>query len=90
MLKKTRSLSRLRDKSKGALHTMQIHPAVNSKGGLGFVTRKLRHPPKGPGMGYMLPPAPEETVHEDSGNMVDHVGRSFGVRPDDDGDADEE
>lgn len=81
----------MRDKSKGAVHTMQIHPATNSKGGLGFVTTKFRHPPKGKtaGMGFAAPPAPEESVHESAPEMVDHVGRSFGVAADD-GDEDEE
>lgn len=37
----------------------------------------------------MAPPVPEETVHEDAPDMVDHVGRSFGVQADD-GDADDE
>lgn len=85
-MKRIRSLSRLRDKSKGSVHTVQIHPATNSKGGLGFVTTKLRHPAKGksPGIGYAAPPAPEEAVHESQPDMVDHVGRSFGVQPEED------
>lgn len=93
MATKTKPLSRLRDKSKGAIHHMEIHPATNSKGGRAFLTKTIRHPPKGktgPGMGYYGPPAdPEETVHEDGQDMVDHVGRTFGVQPDDDGDEDD-
>lgn len=88
-----KKLGGLRDKSKGPVHSMHIHPATNSKGGLGFVTTKLRHPPKGqagPGMGFVGPPPPEEAVHEDNKDMVNHVGRTFGVPDDGDQDDDED
>ncbi len=91
MTKKMKPLSALRNKSKGAVHHVEIHPATNSRGGQAFLTKTVRHPPKGhtnPGMGYAPPPEPEETVHEDGQDMMDHVGRTFGVQ-NDDGDEDD-
>ncbi len=41
-------------------------------------------------MGFVGPPPPEEAVHEDNKDMVNHVGRTFGVPDDGDQDDDED
>lgn len=83
---KTKPLSHLRDKTKGPVHHITIHPARNSSGGQGFITRVHRdHPTAMKGMqggGPFLPlPEPQETVHEDGQDMLQHVGGQLGVQP---------
>jgi hypothetical protein len=84
---KTKPLSRLKNTSKGKIHHVEIHPAKNSDGSLGLITRIHRHPPQqAPGAPYQQPPEPEETIHEDPQDGMDHVGQALGVpqEPDED------
>ncbi len=84
---KTKPLSHLKDKSKGSIHHMEIHPALNSKGKLAFTTRIHRNRPSAAqakmdaGGNYTPEPPPEETVHEQPEDMMNHVGKTFGVKP---------
>ena len=93
---KTKPISHLKDKSKGSVNHVEIHPARNSSGGMGFITRIHRNRPPAQeaamqsGGPYMPPPEPTETVHEDGGDMLEHVGKHLGVQPEaaDSGDED--
>ncbi len=82
---KTKPLSHLADKNRGAVHHIEIHPARNSSGGMGFITRIHRNRPPAAeaamqsGGPYTPSPEPQETVHEDGGDMMDHVGKQLGV-----------
>lgn len=84
---KTKPISHLKDKSRGAIHHIEIHPAKNSSGGMGFITHVHRNRPPAQeaamqaGGPYMSPPEPEQTVHEDGQDMMDHVGGQLGVQP---------
>lgn len=91
---KTKPLSALRDKSKGTVSHVTIHPATNSKGGMGFITHTHRFRPEAQqaamdaGGPYTPAPEPLETPHEDGQDMLDHVGKQLGVQPDADMDED--
>lgn len=95
--KKTKPLSHLRDSSKGSIHHVEIHPAKNSAGKAAFITRIHRNRPKADedamakGGPYIPEPKPEETVHEDGQDMLDHVANTYGIKQDadEDGDADD-
>lgn len=90
---KAKPLSRLRDKAKGKIHHIEIHPAKNSRGGQAYITKTYRHPAGEDKPGQYRPmPEPEETPHEDGEDMIDHVRRSYGVKPemDDEEEGDEE
>jgi hypothetical protein len=74
---------------KGSIHHIEIHPAKNSTGGMGFRTMVHRNRPaaaqKMTDAGhYVSPPEPEETVHEDPQDMLDHLAKSYGVPNDPD------
>lgn len=87
---KTRSLSRLKDPLRGSIHHMEIHPAQNSAGGKAFITTLHRNPPaaamqaQAQGGPYAQPPEPEQVPHETGGDMLNHVGNTFGVKPEPD------
>ena len=93
---KFKPLAKLRNSAKGAIDHLEIRPAKNSRGGKGFITRIHRHPAPAAvaamakGGPYTPPPPPEEVPHEDGQDMLDHVGRTFGVKPDDGDGADAE
>ncbi len=92
---KLKSLSRLKDLSRGPIHRLEIHPAQRTgRGKRAFVTRTLRD--RSPaaqqaidqGGAYTPEPAAEESVHDDQQGMLAHVGKAFGIAPEDDGDGD--
>jgi hypothetical protein len=84
---KMKSLARMKDASKGTIHHIEIHPALNAKGGPAFVTRVHRNRPAAQqaamdkGGPYMAEPQPEEYAHEDQPGMVDHVDALTGGNP---------
>jgi len=94
--KKLKPLSHLKKTDKGSIHHVEIHPAKNSKGGQAFRTLIQRNRPAAQqaamdkGGPYVPSPEPEETLHEDGQDMLDHVGRTYGVKAEDDGDEDED
>ncbi len=93
---KTKPLASLRSKSKGEVDHVRIYPAKNSAGKLAFRTEVHRKHPaaaeeemRKTGR-YMPDPKPDETVHEDGEDMLDHVGRTYGIQHSPDGDEDED
>ena len=78
-------LSRLKNTSKGSIHHLEIHPAKNSRGGQAFITSIHRNPPPSQPGQFTPSQPPEETPHEDGQDMLDHVGSTFGIKPEDDG-----
>jgi hypothetical protein len=99
---KTKPLAGLRNTAKGEIHHMEIHPAKNSAGGQAFITRTFRKPAPAEQAaadkaGRYLPDFREDgngTPHEDGQDMLDHVAKSYGIKPgagdDDDMDDDED
>lgn len=95
---KTKPLARLKNTSKGSIHHVEIHPAKNSDGSLGLITRIHRNRPPAQeaamaqGGPYQPQPDPEETIHEDPQDGMQHVGQALGVpqqqAPEPDGDED--
>jgi hypothetical protein len=96
---KTKPLARLRNTAKGEIHHMEIHPAKNSAGGQGFITRTFRKPSASEQAaadqaGRFLPDFKEDgngTPHEDGADMLGHLANSYGIKPapDDADDADD-
>jgi len=95
-LKSLKSLASLKNSAKGSIDHVSIHPAKNSQGGQGFITHIHRNRPAAAqasmekGGPYVQPPEPEETVHEDGNDMLSHVANTYGIKPENDGDADDE
>ncbi|MGD0013106.1 MAG: hypothetical protein ABSD56_01585 [Bryobacteraceae bacterium] len=93
--KHTAPLSRLKNSAKGKIHHIEIHPAKTSGSQQGFITRIHREAsPQAQakmqaGGNYMPPPEPDETIHEDGQDMIDHVKRHLGI-PDEQPDQDED
>jgi hypothetical protein len=97
MAKKMKPLSHLKNTAKGEIHHMEIHPAQNSAGKLAFLTRTMRKP--APAMqaandaqGRYTPEYSQDgadAVHENGNDMLAHVGNTYGIKPEDDGDADD-
>ena len=88
-------LSAVGNTKRGKIRHMTIEPMKTGSGGQGFVSRTHfnRHPTQeakmqagGP---YTPEPDPEEVMHPDGQDMVDHVKSKFGIK-DDDGDQDED
>ena len=93
--KHTAPLSRLKNSAKGNIHRLVILPAKTSGRGQGFITQIHREASpqalaqaqaKG---NYAPPPEPEETIHQDGQDMIDHVKRHLGIA-DEEPDEDEE
>ncbi len=96
---KLKPLSSMRDKKRGTLDHISIHPARNADGSQGYITRVHRNRSeedekamRKPGAGYIPSPEPEETIHEDGVDMVDHVKRHLGIKDEEpeEGDEDQE
>ena len=97
MAKKVK-LSRLKNTAKGPIHHIEIRPAKNAAGKRAFVTMIHReHPPAVQAAAdkngkFLPPPTPEETLHDDGNDMLDHVANSYGIQrePDEDDEGGEE
>lgn len=93
---KPKSGKSMKNTAKGTIHHMEIHPAKNSSGGQAFMTTVHRNRPAAvqakmdAGGSYMPSPEPEQTLHEDGQDMIDHVHNTFGIKPEDDGDGDDD
>lgn len=79
-------LARMRATDKGTIHHVEIHPAKNSDGSLGLITRIHRNRPASHDAAmaqgnYMPPPEPEETIHEDPQDGMQHAANALGVQP---------
>jgi hypothetical protein len=91
-----KSAKSLKNTAKGTIHHMEITPAKNSHGGQAFISRIHRNRPADvqakmdAGGPYTPSPEPEETLHDDGQDMVDHVHNTFGIKPEDDGDGDDD
>ena len=83
---KLRPLSALKNKLKGPLHHVEIHPAKNSDGSQAFLSQihRGRTPQAQAAMDaggpYTPAPPPEETQHPDGQDMMQHVGKALGVK----------
>lgn len=96
---KMKPLSAMRNKSKGPLHHMEIHPAKTTGGGTAFTTKVFRGRTPQQTADAMAPGKPytpevsedkdSEVVHPDGVDMVDHVKGSFGVKDDPDDEEEE-
>ena len=92
---KMKPLSRLRNGAKGKIRHVEIHPGKNSDGSQAFRTVIHReHPPEMQKQmedagRYMPDPPPDETLHEDGQDMLDHVARACNIKRGAGGDEDE-
>jgi hypothetical protein len=96
---KMKSLGSMRDKTKGKIHHLEIHPATTGDGGQGFTTKVFRSRTPAQEKAYSTgkgPYTPEvsedegaQRIHEDGVDMIDHVKQHLGVQdeePDEDED----
>jgi hypothetical protein len=88
-----KTLAVLKNSAKGPIHHIEIHPAKNGHGQQAFITKVYRNHPKpvedaAMKQGKYLPePQPEQAVHEDGNDMLDHVAGAYGI-PQDQGEPD--
>lgn len=94
---KTKPLAGMKNTGKGKIDHVRIYPAKNADGEQAFITHIHRHHPaavegtdrdaKG---NYLPSPEPEQTVHDDGNDMLDHVANTYGIKPDNDADEGED
>jgi hypothetical protein len=95
MKTQTRPLSSMRDPSKGSVSHVVITPAKNSRGGLGLITHVHRNRPAAQeaamaaGGPYQPHPEPEQQIHEDPQDAMDHAANVLGVPQEPDNDVDD-